>query len=81
MRPGKREVGQIVIKVRQCCGHPGVFAMAGHTIGTKTSLLVVRIAGLIIVGLVTPHTCVWCIVIITIMAGGTIIGNACMSTI
>ena len=55
--------------------------MAGHTIGTKSGLLVVRIAGLGIVGLVTTHTRIWRIVITTIMAGGTIIGYACMRTV
>ena len=73
MRASEWEIRLIVIKVFQVCRSPRIFTMARCTFRSKAQLLVIWIGGLVVIILVTAHTSIWCIGVISVMAGSTII--------
>lgn len=54
--------------------------MAGGTVGTDAYGIMVRVGRLVIIRLVTAHAFRWGVVIISIMAGRTVIADALMSS-
>ena len=74
MRPCKR-INTVVIKRR---GRPGGFTMAKRAIGGVLHGLVIGVGGAQIVGVMTSVAGIGRIVIISVVAGGAIIGYSCM---
>ena len=59
--------------------YPGCLVVTHGTVGREPGSFVIWIGGGIIIVLVTSHTGIRCIVVVTIVAGRTIIGNVGMS--
>ena len=61
--------------------YPGRFIMANGTVGRKLSCFVIRIGGCVVIGLVATRTGIGGIVVIPVMAHGTVVGNSGMGAI
>lgn len=57
------------------CGHPSRFAVTTDTIGGEPCRHVIRVAGRIVVGGVASRTSIGSLVVISVMAGSTVVGN------
>ncbi len=77
MRPGKWIGGAVIKRGR----YPGRLGMAILTGGGQLVGWVIRIGRAVIISLVTTYAGVRCIVIISIVAGGAIVGDACVCPI
>lgn len=77
MGPGEW-INRIVIKDRR---RPGCFTMTGSTIRRELLRYMVWIQGSIVIRLVATYAGVGRVVIIPVMTGSAIIGNACMRSI
>ena len=75
MRSCQREIRGVVVEVSKGCRYPGILAVAGSTVGTKSGLLMIWTGGLIKIIQVATHACVWCIGITTGVAARAVIGN------
>ena len=73
-----REVFDIVIESSWL---PCVFTMTGCAVGSKSRCSMWRTRGVVIVIQVTPHTGVWCVIVITVVTKSTIIGDGGMSSL
>ena len=71
--PGQREVGGIVVKV--VGRYPGRFGVTPGTIGRELQGGVIRIGSVTVVLCVATETSVRRIVVVSIMASGTVIGD------
>ena len=71
--------GEVQIIMIPCCRFPRALRMTGLTGCWKLGSLMIRVVGLIVIVLVTSKTCVWGVVVITVMAGCALIcyGGMC----
>ena len=71
----QREIRGVVVEVSKGCRYPGILAVAGSTVGTKSGLLMIWTGGLIVIILVTTGARVWCVRITIGVAACTIVSN------
>ena len=62
--------------VVKCGGYPGSLVVTHCTIGREPGSFVIWIGGGVIVILVTTHTGIRCIVVVAVVTGCTVVGNA-----
>lgn len=65
----------------EICRRPGIFIVAGCTVGRKLCELVVGICCAIVIRQVTPCTGIGCIDVIAVVAGCTIVAYGCVGTV
>ena len=70
---------EVKVVMIPCCRFPRTLRVTGLTGGWKLGSLMIRVVGLIVIVLVTSKTCVWGVVVITVMAGCALIcyGGMC----
>lgn len=70
--------GEILSIMIECGWRPGILGMTAFTIGWEYVRLVIWIGGLVVISRMAPKTSVWCVVIVSVVALGTIAGNGGM---
>ena len=75
MRSCQREIRGVVVEVSKACRYPGILAVAGSTVGTKSGLLMIWTGGLIKIIQVATHACAWCIGITIGVAARAVVSN------
>ena len=71
----QREIRGVVVEVSKACRYPGILAVAGSTVGTKSGLLMIWTGGLIKIIQVATHACAWCIGITIGVAARAVVSN------
>ena len=79
VRSGQREVGGIVVKV--VGRYPGRFGVAPGTIGRELQGGVIRIGGVTVVLRMAAETGIRCVIVVSIVTSGTVIGDGRMGAI
>ncbi len=67
--------GEVLAIVIEGSGHPGIFRMAALAICGKLCAEVIRVCSLVEIFIVAADTSIGGVVVIPIMAGGTVVGN------
>ena len=72
-----REMLGIMVPGRR---HPCILRVAGLAVGWEIGRLVVRVVGLVVIIEVTSRTGIGCVIVITVVAGSTLIRDGRMSS-